>query len=84
MMYDKEPIFLWEVEHDLGPLESNDVPELDVDEVIQKMYDLQVQDLDVAAVNIKHAQKNKERAHNAKHARNAFKVGEKVLRMNSL
>ena len=40
--------------------------------------------LDVAAANIKHAQKVQARAYNAKHARNAFAVGEKVWRMNPL
>ena len=41
--------------------------------------------LDVAAANIiKQAQKVQERAYNAKHARNAFAVGEKVWRMNPL
>ena len=48
------------------------------------MYNLQVQVLDVAAANIKQAQKVQARAYNAKHARNAFAVGEKVSRMNSL
>ena len=40
MMYGKEPILPWEVEHDLGPLESVDVPELSLDEVIERMYNL--------------------------------------------
>ena len=40
--------------------------------------------LDVAAANIKQAQKVQARAYNAKHARNAFTVGEKVWRMNPL
>ena len=40
--------------------------------------------LDVAASNIKHAQKVQARVYNAKHARNAFAVGEKVWRMNPL
>ena len=40
--------------------------------------------LDVAAANIKQAQKVLARAYNAKHARNAFEVGEKVWRMNPL
>ena len=84
MMYGREPILPWEVEHDLGPLESDDVPELSLDEVIESMYNLQVQVLDVAAANIKNAQKVQARAHNAKHARNAFAVGEKIWRMNPL
>ena len=40
--------------------------------------------LDVAAANIKQAQKVQARAYNAKHARNAFGVGEKVWRVNPL
>ena len=84
MMYGREPILQWEVEHDLGPIESDDISELSIDEVIERMYNLQVQVLDVAAANIKNAQKVQARAYNAKHARNAFAVGEKVWRMNPL
>ena len=40
--------------------------------------------VDVAAANMKQAQKVQARAYNAKHARNAFAVGEKVWRMNPL
>ena len=40
--------------------------------------------LDVAAANIKQAQKVQARAYNTKHARNAFAIGEKVWRMNPL
>ena len=60
MMYGREPILLWEVEHDLGPLEFVDVPELSLDEVIERMYNLRVQVLDVAAANIKQAQKSRQ------------------------
>ena len=84
MMYGREPILPWEVEHDLGPLESDEIPELSTDEGIQRMYDLPVQVLDVAAANIKQAQKIQARAYNVKHARNAFAVGKKVWRMNPL
>ena len=38
MMYGREPILAWKVEHDLGPLEFDDVPELSLDEVIVRMY----------------------------------------------
>ena len=82
MMYGREPILPWEVEHDLGPLESDEIPELSIDKVIERMYNLRVQELDVAAANIKNAQKVQARPYNAKHARNAFAVGEKVWRMN--
>ena len=84
MMYGREPILPWEVEHDLGPLESDEIPELSIDEVIERMYNLQVQVLNVAAANIKNTQKVQARAYNAKHVRNAFAVGEKVWRMNPL
>ena len=84
MMYGREPILPWEVEHDLGSLESENAPELSINEVIDRMYNLRVQVLDVAAANIKQAQKVQARAYNAKHARNAFAVGEKVWRMNPL
>ena len=40
MMYAREPILSWEVEYDLGPLEPDDLPELSIDEVIQRMYEL--------------------------------------------
>ena len=63
---------------------GRDVPDLSIDKVIERMYNLQVQVLDVAAANIKQAQKVQARAYNAKHARNAFAVGEKVWRMNPL
>ena len=63
MMYGKEPILPWEVEHDLGPLESDDVHELSLDQVIERMYNLQVQVLDVTAANIKNAQKVQARAY---------------------
>ena len=84
MMYGIEPILPWEEEHDLGPLEPENVPELSIDEVIKRMFYLQVQVLDVAAANIKQAQKVQTRAYNAKHARNAFAVGEKVWKINPL
>ena len=36
IMYGREPILPWEVEHDLGPLESDDVPELSLDEAMKR------------------------------------------------
>ena len=65
MMYVREPILPWEVEHDLGPLESENVPELSIDEVIERMYNLCVQVHDVTAANIKQAQMVQARAYNA-------------------
>ena len=74
----REPILPWEVEHDLGPQESDEIPELSIDEVIERMCNLQVQVLDVAAANIKNAQKVQARAYNAKHARNACNWSESM------
>ena len=36
MMYGREPILPWEVEHDLGPLKSDEIPELSIDKVNAK------------------------------------------------
>ena len=70
----------WELEGDLGPLESE--VDLPVEEVIDRMYNIREQVLDVAVANIKRAQKIQSRSYNAKHCRNAFEVGEKVWRKN--
>ena len=68
-----------------APLEDpEDPPELSLGDVIERMYNLQVQGLDVAATNIKQAQKIQARAYNAKQNRNAFKIGEKIFRINPL
>ena len=48
------------------------------------MYNIREQVLDVAAANIKRAQKIQARSCNAKHCRSAFEVGEKVWRKNPL
>ena len=48
------------------------------------MYNIREQVLDVAAANIKRAQKIQSRSYNTKHCRNAFEVGEKVWRKNPL
>ena len=49
---------------------------------MERMYNIREQVLDVAAANIKSAQKIQARSYNAKHCRNAFEVGEKVWRKN--
>ena len=72
----------WELEGDLGPLETE--VDLPVEEVIDRMYNIREQVLDVAAANIKRAQKIQSRSYNTKHCRNAFEVGEKVWRKNPL
>ena len=78
----RECVMPWELEGDLGPLETE--VDLPVEEVIDRMYNIREQVLDVAAANIKRAQKIQSRSYNAKHCRNAFEVGEKVWRKNPL
>ena len=78
----RECVMPWELEGDLGPLETEVY--LPVEEVIHRMYNIREQVLDVAAANIKRAQKIQSRSYNAKHCRNAFEVGEKVWRKNPL
>ena len=68
----------WELEGDLGPLEKEEDQELPTEEVIERMYNIREQVLDVAAANIKRAKKIQARSYNDKHCRNAFEVGEKV------
>ena len=69
---------------DLGPLEDEEDQDLPIEEVTERMYNIREQVLDVAAANIKRAQKIKARSYNAKHCRNAFEVGDKVWRKNPL
>ena len=72
----------WELEGDLGPLEDEEDKDLPIEEVIERMYNIGEQFLDIAAANIKRAQKIQARSCNTKHCRNAFEVGEKVWRKN--
>ena len=67
----------WELEGDLGPLGNEEDKELPIEEVIERMYNIREQVLDVAEANIKRAQKIQARSYNAKHCRNAFEVDEK-------
>ena len=60
MMYGREPILPWEIEHDLGILESENALQLSIDEVIDRMYNLQVQVLDIAAANIKKPRRSRQ------------------------
>ena len=76
----RECITPWELEGDLGSLETE--VDLPVEEVIDRMY-IREQVLDVAAANIKRAQKIQSRSSNAKHCRNAFEVGEKSMKEES-
>ena len=43
----------WELEGDLGPLEDEEDQDHAVEEVIERMYNIREQVLDVAAANIK-------------------------------
>ena len=78
----RECIMPWELEGDLGPLETE--VDLPVEDVIDRMYNIREQVLDVSVANIKRAQKIQSRSYNAKHCRNAFEMGEKVWRKNPL
>ena len=84
IMYGRECVMPWELEGDVRSLEDEADRDLPIEEVIERMYNIRKQVLDVAAANIKRAQKIQARSYNAKHFRNAFKVGEKVWRKNPL
>ena len=73
-----------ELDGDLGPLENEEDRDLPIEGVMERMYNIREQVLDVAAANIKRAQKIQARSYNAKHCRNAFEVGDKVWRKNPL
>ena len=73
------------MENDLGPLDmSQEVPQVSIEEAIEKMENLCQQVLEVAAGNIKKAQAHQAKTYNAKHARNDFEVRAKVWQKNSL
>ena len=84
ILHGRDCVMPWELEGDLGPLENEEDQELPIEEVIERMYNIREQVLDVAAANIKRARKIQARSYNAKHCRNAFEVGEKVCRKNPL
>ena len=85
MMYGREPLHPWQMENDLGPLDmSQEVPQVSIEEAIEKMKNLCQQVLEVAAGNIKKAQAHQAKMYNAKHARNDFEVGAKVWKKNPL
>ena len=84
VMYGRECIMPWELEGDLGPLEDEEDKDLPIEEVIERMYNIREQVLDVAAPNNKRAQKIQAKSYNAKHCRSAFEVGDKVWRKNPL
>ena len=82
IMYGRECVMPWELDGDLGPLENEENRDLPMEEVMERMYIIREQVLDVAAANIKRAQMIQARSYNAKHCRNTFEVGEKVWRKN--
>ena len=84
IIYGTECVMPWELEGDLGPLEDKEDYDVPIEEEIERMYNIRKQVLDVAAANIKRAQKIQARSSNAKHCRNAFEVDDKVWRKNPL
>ena len=85
MMYGREPLLPWQMENDLGPLDmSQEVPQVSIEEAIEKMENLHQQVLEMAAGNIKKSQAHQAKTYNAKHARNDFEVGAKVWKKNPL
>ena len=82
IMYGRPCVMSWELDGDLGPLENEEDRDLPMEEVMERMYNIREQVLDVAAANIKRAQKIQARSYNAKHCRNSFEVGENVWRIN--
>ena len=80
MMYGKEPVTPWELEYDMGPLETEE--DVILEETIVRMTDIWTQMLDVAAANITKAQAHQAKTYNAKHARNLFEIGDEVWRKN--
>ena len=85
VMYGREPLIPWQMENDLGPLDmSQELLDLTIEEIIEKMENLCQQVLEVAAGNIKKAQAHQAKTYNAKHARNDFEVNAKVGKKNPL
>ena len=82
IMYGRECVMPWVLDGDLGPLENEEDRDLPMKEVMERMYNIREQVLDVAAANIKRPQMIQARSYNAKHCRNAFEVDEKVWRKN--
>ena len=67
MMYGREPLLPWQMENDLGPLDmSQEVPQVSIEEAIEKMENLHQQVLEVAAGNIKKAQAHQAKTYLAK------------------
>ena len=81
IMYGRECVMPWELEGYLGPLEDEEDQDLAVEEVIERIYNIREQVLDVAA-NIKKAQKIQARSYNANttkiHLKWVTKYGRKI------
>ena len=82
IMCGRELVLPWDLEGDLTPLDDPDLQDLSIEKIIDRMYHMCEQILDVAAANVKRSQKIQARAYNAKHTTNAFEVGERVWRKN--
>ena len=58
MMYGREPLLPWQMENDLGPLDmSQEVPQVSIEEAIEKMENLHQQVLEwqlVTSKRLKH------------------------------
>ena len=85
MMHGRKPLLPWQMENDLAPLHmSQEVPQVSIEEAIEKMENLHQQVLEVVAGNIKKVQAHQAKTYNAKHARNDLEVGAKVWKKNPL
>ena len=69
IMYGRPCFMPWELDVNLGPLENEEDRDLPMEEVMERMYNIREQVLDVAATNIKRTQKIQARSYNAKHCR---------------
>ena len=67
IMYGRPCVMPWGLDGDLGPLENEKDRDLPMEEVMERMYNIREQVLDVAAANIKRAQKIQSMSYNAKH-----------------
>ena len=56
IMFGRECVMPWELDGDLGPLKNEEDGDLPMKEVMERMYSIREQVLDVAAANIKRAQ----------------------------
>ena len=83
VMYGRECAIPWELNGNLGPLENEEDRDLPMEEVMERMYNIREQVLDVAPAKIK-STKDPDKVLQCQNCRNAFEVGEKVWRKNPL